>query len=211
MNTFADAIARFQSRLTGRRGTSDPLVDNLVKRLVTYGAMLGLLVAVWLLLVNLVAGQVILRSSSAGPGKDLVLQQASQSIDEVVKFAASTEPIAETIAPVDAYPAAIDVHPLETARNPFAPLPLPAVKPAMDLGELIRQKQAQAVEQTPAIRGIVGKSDRSYLAVLEWSNTSRAVRSGDTFMDWQVLAVSRDSVVLRKDGKTHTITWEGSK
>jgi hypothetical protein len=221
MNALADVATRVQSLVTGRGGTADPLVDKLVRKSLAYGGLLSLLVAVWLLLVNLVAGQVILRATSAGPGTDLVLQQAARSIDEVAEFAASTEPIMETITPQEAYPAAIDVAPLETARNPFAPWPLPGPAPAPDLGELIRQEQAPKPEQTPepapepeqtpTVRGIVGRADGSYLAVLEANHTSRAVRPGDTFMDWQVLAVQRESVELRKDGKTRTITWEGNK
>ena len=208
MSAFPDALSQVRGRLAAQVRSGDPLVDNLIRKAVAAGLLLALGVAVWLLLINLALNQFVLQRASSGPGTDLILQAANTSIEEVVKFANSTEQLAEEITPQSAYPAAIDVQPLSRAGNPFGSLAAPA--PAPDLGALIRQKQAP-VEAPIAIRGVLGKADGTYLAVLASEGISRVVRPGDTFADWQVLAVSRDRVELKKNGKTRTIAWEGNK
>jgi hypothetical protein len=209
VSTVTETTTRFWTSLEARLKINDPLMDALWRKMVSTGLALAAIVVTWLLVVNLVAGQLVLRSASSGPGRDLVLQAASESINEVVKFANSTEPLAQEASPKEAYPAAIEVAPLDVARNPFTPLVVAPAQTGTDLGELIRQKQAAAPEPI-TIRAIVSRGGVS-LAVLARAGTTTVVKPGDTFADWQVLAVGRDQVQLKKNGKTRTIVWEGSK
>lgn len=217
MSTGASLVERLSSDLTSRLKIEDPLVATLVRKSLNWAVILLVVAAVWLVGANLVFTRLIYAPRAVAPAADLVLEAASDEIRDVVRFANSQEPLAAEAKPGDTYPAEIDVMPLLITGNPFAAT---VVAKAPDLGALIRSRQAAAPKPGPepapepqvaiSIRGIVNRGATT-LAILSSGETSGAVRAGDSFMDWQVLAVGRDQVVLEKNGKIRTIAWEGSK